>query len=157
MAPRVKQFYRGKAYQTGYGSGGWRRAGGGLLIGKNQRGHGIGALFKVLSKVALPLIRKTARIGARTLKSVGKRALKTAGKRALRAGANAMKDVAFDNVEPQKAFKNRAKEIFNPPKSVQPKSINRAQPKRKIVSSSRKSVHNRSRKAKRKVVAPYLT
>lgn len=158
MAPRVRKFYSGKTFQDGYGVNGCARPCSGLIMRgyANQRGHGIGAIFKVLSKVALPLIRKTARIGARTLKTVGKRALRTAGKRALRAGANAMKDIAFDDVKPQDAFKERAKEIFHPPKTTRKKPINTTQRKRNSVSSKKTLMRDRAVR-KSKVVAPYLT
>ena len=107
---------RSSSVSTGYGrTSRYRQAGYGVpnfnVFRAQQRGHGLGGMFRGLFRQAVPFLKK---------------GLASAGKRALKAGGNILEDVLINKTPLKSAVKKRAKTEFNDIKNkIVSKPINR--------------------------------
>lgn len=72
-----------------------------FIGGRNQKGHGLGGIFRTVLRVAMPLLRKAA---VPLLKRTAKTAIRAVGKQALTSGAALAGDLMAG-----KSFKAAAK------------------------------------------------
>ena len=101
---------------------------------RQQRGHGIGGLFRGLFRTVAPMLKK---------------GLTHVGKRALTAGANALSDISENNTPIKEALKKQVKSELN---SLNP--INMMQSMNAVSSKKtrKRAATPKKRKAKRKKV-----
>ena len=106
---------------------------------RQQRGHGIGGLFRGLFRTIAPM-----------LKTGLKKGLTHVGRRALTAGANALADISENNTSIKDAFKKQAKSelaALNPINRIRDSLISNSPVKtRKRAASEKRSTTKTKRK-----------
>ncbi len=105
---------------------------------RQQRGHGIGGLFRGLFRTIAPM-----------LKTGLKKGLTHLGKRALTAGANVLSDISENNTPIKEAFKKQAKTELRALNHINrmknKKSVSSTKPRKRVTTTLTKGGKRRKR------------